>query len=363
MRLVRLATRGFRNLADPDLEFPAEGVALLGDNAQGKTNFLEAVGYPVLWRSLHRVPDQQVAAFGGEGFRVEATVATDSGSHALAAVYRTSGRRKQVEVDDAPAPKLTEAVGHWLAVAFLPADLQLASGPAGERRLYLDRMLALADGSYLRALSRYRAALAQRNAALRQRRADLARPFHAAMGAAGAEIVRTRLGWVAAHQEAFAEELAALGEAALAGLAYEGEADLADPGAWPEVLERSLEPDMGRGLTSTGPHRHELALRLDGRAVRAFGSTGQQRGAAIALKLLELRTLREARGVEPALLLDDIFAELDRERQDRLGRRLDADARQLFLSAPRPDELPAALARPVWTIRAGRITTHGGRQA
>ncbi len=361
MRLVHLTTRGFRNLADPDLGIPREGVALLGDNAQGKTNFLEAVGYPVLWRSLHRVPDQQVAAFGGEGFRVEATVTTGGASHQLAAVYRASGRRKQIEVDGAPAPRMTEAVGHWLAVAFLPADLQLASGPAGERRLYLDRMLALTGGTYLRALSRYRAALAQHNAALRQKRADLARPFHPVLGAAGAEIVQTRLAWAVAHREAFAEELAALGEPADAGIEYDGDEALADPAAWPAALERSVEHDLARGLTTIGPHRHELALTLGGRAVRAFGSTGQQRSAAIALKLLELRTLRDARGVEPALLLDDIFAELDRERQERLGRRLQAGDRQVFLSAPRPDELPRALARPVWTIRAGRITTDGGR--
>ena len=104
-----------------------------------------------------------------------------------------------------------------------------------------------------------------------------------------------------------------------------------------------------------GPHRDDLILEIGGRPLREFGSNGQQRGAAVALKLIELAALRTARGTEPALLLDDVFAAFDRERQRRLARRLlEAPDRQVFLTAPRLDELPPDLALPLWRIDAGK---------
>jgi DNA replication and repair protein RecF len=140
-------------------------------------------------------------------------------------------------------------------------------------------------------------------------------------------------------------------------LLYRGSEELADPSAWPAALEAVVPQDRVRGMTTIGPHRDDLALDIGGKALRDFGSTGQQRSAAVALKLLELTALRSACGSEPALLLDDVFAELDRERQRRLARRLLREGnRQVFVTAPRPDELPPDLALPVWTVDAGRLT-------
>jgi DNA replication and repair protein RecF len=105
-----------------------------------------------------------------------------------------------------------------------------------------------------------------------------------------------------------------------------------------------------------GPHRDDLRLEIGGRTIRDFGSTGQQRSAAIALKLLELATLREARDTEPALLLDDVFAELDDDRRERLAARLiGPEDRQVFLTAPRTEELPRGLTLEVWSVTDGRV--------
>jgi len=234
----------------------------------------------------------------------------------------------------------------------------LAGGGASERRRYLDRMLSLADRTYLRALLRYREALAQRNAALRQRRDDVAVACEPELARAGAVITATRAAWCTRMADRFAAELGGLGEAGASELRYRGTGDLADPAAWPDALRRAERRDRQLGLTTVGPHRDDLVLELEGRSLRAFGSTGQLRSGAIALRLLELETLRETRGLEPALVLDDIFAELDGDRQRRLAARLVGDEmRQCFVSAPRLDELPSALTLPRWDVDAGRVGT------
>lgn len=356
MRVSRVTARGYRNLADLVLDVPPAGAALLGRNGHGKTNVLEALTYPVLFRSFRGAPDADVAAHGGPGFAVTVAVDGPAGAHDVSAIYRRGGRPpKELAVDGAPIARLADGIGTWLAVAFLPEDTALASGGAAVRRAYLDRMLSLADGRYLQALSRYRAALAQRNAALKQRREAVARAFEAPLAVHGSAVTAARLAWAAPAEGRLAEELAAIGEPGRVALRYAGHAALADPAAWPAALDGARDRDAARGATSVGPHRDDLELLLGGRALREFGSTGQQRSAAIALRLLELETLRDARHDEPALVLDDVFAELDGERQRQLAARVLANGRQVFVSAPRRDELPDALALAVWTVTSGTV--------
>lgn len=353
MRLARLRLHGFRNIEDLDLRFPSRGVVLLGANGQGKTNLLEAIYYPVFFRSFHGAGDQELSRFGGPGFGLDAETEVPA---ARTMAVRFSGRKKQIEIDGSPALRLADHVGQWLAVAFLPQDLRLADGGAIERRRYLDRMLAIADRGYFVALAHYRAALAQRNSALKQGRPDLARAFDGALSRAGARIVAARFAWTEKSGGTLAQELAALGEPADIALTYGGNRELAEAGAWKPELEKSEQRDRARKSTSVGPHRDDLRIELNGHSAREFGSTGQQRTIAVALKLLELATLETARGAPPALLLDDVFAELDRERQQRLAQRLLGLAeRQVFLTSPREDELPPDLDLPVWRVQQGRV--------
>lgn len=357
MRLVALETTGFRNLADGPVEFPPQGVVVTGANGQGKTNLLEAAGYPVLFRSLRGALDSELVRFESAGFRVAIRFTDGAREREATAGYAVFGRKKRLTLDGAEAPRLVDAAGAWLTVAFQPGDVSLSSGAATVRRQYLDRVLALADRRYLVALSRYRAALAQRNAALRQQRSDLASAFDAPLAEAGARLVAARIGWVAGHAEAMAVELVALGERDEVELEYQGNPALAEAGAWPAELARVADRDRARGMTTIGPHRDDLVLRLGGRRLRDYGSTGQQRSAAIALRLLELDTLTASRGQTPVLLLDDAFAELDGERQQRLARRILGPDRggQVLITAPRSGELPGKIELPVWRMREGRV--------
>ena len=361
MRAERIVARGFRNLADLDLPLPSAGAVFLGPNGHGKTNLLELLYYPVLFRSLRGARDGEVARHGEAGFSLTLTLAGGPRPHELGTTFRSAGKQKRILLDGAVPERLGEAIGRWLAVAFLPTDLRLVQGPAAGRRQYLDRVLSLADRAYLAALTRYRAALAQRNAALRQRRADLAGAFDGPLASAGADLVRRRVAWVSGCAERFTAEAEELGELEPLSLRYRGDAALGDEARWPAALERAAERDVALGMTTVGPQRHDLELRLGGRALKEVGSTGQQRTAAVALKLCERETLAEASGQEPALLLDDVFAELDRGRQERLAARLAGGAPQTFLTAPDAEDLPEPFHLEPLAVTAGQVSAAAGR--
>lgn len=352
MRAAALLVRGFRNLADTALEFPAGPVVLLGPNGHGKTNLLEAVAYPVLFRSLLGSRDRDVARHGGPGFHV---TVTRSDGVAIGATWEAATGRKRVTVDGIDHPRITDAIGAWLAVAFLPSDLALVQGGAAERRRWIDRMLSLAHPSYLSVLLRYRAALAQRGAALRRGDARVATAFDQALGNTGSAVMAARHEWMMNAEAMLREELEALGEPLEVTLRYRGDDALTDVEAWRERLQGSIDRDLRRGQTHVGPHRDELSIGLAGHGLREFGSTGQQRTAAIALRLLEHATLARRIGAPPALLVDDIFAELDGERQERLAVRLQRLDAQLLVTAPRTEDVPSLLEAPRWHVRDGSI--------
>ena len=365
MRAERIVARGFRNLADLELLLPPARGVFLGPNGHGKTNLLELLYYPVLFRSLRGTLDREVTRHGEAGFQLRLSGSSGQsgaitrGDWQVTVDFSAAEKQKRVVVDGSPAERLSDAVGLWLAVAFLPTDLQLVQGPAALRRQYLDRVLALASRGYLRALDRYRRALAQRNAALRQQRSDLAAAFDGMLAEAGAEVIRLRLAWVREVNEGFQGECDGLGEPVSLRMQYRGDDSLAEAASWGSALERNRSRDLARGMTSVGPHRHDLELRLGSRLLREEGSTGQQRTAAIALKLCELATLESSARSCPALLLDDVFAELDQDRQERLSRRLAGGVTgipQTFLTSPRAGELPDSFPLDRFEVSQGGIT-------
>jgi DNA replication and repair protein RecF len=375
--LRSLALRDFRNLARADLAFPSAGVAIVGENGQGKSNLLEAIYYLHLLRSVRGARDVDVVRFGAPGFHVAAR-AEGGANHELAAGFERQGRRKRVKLDGAEPQRLSDALGALPCVLFSPADVELVAGAPSARRRYLDILLALSSRPYLAALQRYRHALAQRNAALRDAvRAGGARAeqrvavWEAPLAEHGAVLWRERVRWSASAGPRFASVCAAIGEQTPVGMRYttalepssHESADVA--AALAAALEQKRTLDVRRGLTHAGPHRDDLTLTLDGRELRAFGSAGQQRTAAIALRLLEGETLRERLDTAPILLLDDPFAELDVRRSARILELLaEHGMGQTLLTVPRETDIPPALTQLArWSIAGGIVHGGGGVRA
>lgn len=373
VELRTLSVRDFRNLRRLDLSPPPEGLAVVGENGHGKTNLLEAIYYLQLFRSARGARDQDVVRFGERVFRVAATLDVAGRPRSVSIGFDRQVKRKKVVVDDVEVPRLSDALGALPSVLFSPRDVEMVNGAPAERRRFLDVVLALTSRRYLTALQLYRASLARRNAALR----DAMRAGHGDVRAAaawepalarhGAVLWTERQAWVEQWAPEYARLCAAIGERAPAALRYASQ--LTPSGSVEEALLAALETrrpvDLRRGLTHAGPHRDDLELRLGDRDLRLFGSAGQQRTAALALRALEARTLRVAVGSLPLLLLDDPFAELDARRAARILALLaDGGLGQTVLAVPRADDIPPALTRLArFEITDGVLHAPGERPA
>lgn len=384
MVLSHLTLHHFRNLGVQELDLPPEGVAVVGENAQGKSNLLEAIYYLETLRSFRGARDDQLVAFQQPLFRVAAVVeegGVPGGSVQLSAAFQRQGRRKRVTLDGIEPERMGDALGQVGAILFSPSDVALVSDGPGERRRFLDIVLSLNAPGYLRALQRFRQVLAQRNAALRDGApSDLVRVWDGPLADAGAEVVAARARWIAGCAPAFSAYYAAVSGRGGASLAYrsnsmadetpgrgaDGEGRAGEPVGdlrerYRAALGDHLDRDRRMGTTTTGPHRDELLIRLEdegrGLDVRDYGSGGQRRTATLALRLVEADTVREARGSEPIILLDDVFAELDEGRSSRILELLDRPgAGQVILTAPRESDIRVRRdSLPRWSIEGGVV--------
>jgi DNA replication and repair protein RecF len=357
-RLDALAVRDFRNLARVELELPPTGMLVIGENGQGKTNLLEAIYYLQVLRSMRGARDQDVVRFGAEGFHLGARVASDRVSE-IGIGFEKSGKRKRVRLDGVVSERLSDAVGALPVTMFSPTDVELVAGGPAARRRFLDIMLAVTSPGYLRALQQYRAALVRRNAALRDaarhpgaRGEDRVAVWEAPLAEHGATLWAERDVWVNSASTRFTDLGRRIGGEAIA-MRYASAARLADAGSRRATLARSLEQqrstDVRFGLTRSGPHRDDLLITMRGddgsaRELRVFGSAGQQRTAAIALRLLEAAWLQERRGGPPVVLLDDPFAELDVPRTQRIVALLsEIGLGQTVLAVPRDSDIPGGM--------------------
>jgi len=403
MHLNRLSLTNFRNYTRLELSLPDRLLVLQGPNAQGKTNLLEAIHLLATGRSPRAVAERELINWLAlesslPYARLEADIGAGRDAQRLELVLELAANgggnpivRKQVRINGAPKRGL-DLIGRLRVVLFLPEDVSLVSGAPSERRRYLDIMLCQISPVYCRALAAYNRAVMQRNSLLRRLRDEGGDPaqldfWDEQLGESGSLIYNWRNNALRSlddmaglrHSELSGGERLHLmylpgfdpdrpvTEPAMSTQAVK-QARLAD-GQTPyqaisqaEVKQRMIERlhrlrrrEIAAGSSLAGPHRDDVAFVVDEHDLRLYGSRGQQRTAALALKLAELRFMRDETGDSPLLLLDDVMSELDATRRHSLLDALEEVTQALVTTTDWGDFAPEMLRQ------ARTMCVNGGR--
>jgi DNA replication and repair protein RecF len=356
VHLAQLKLRDFRNYARLDARFDPGFHLLLGDNAQGKTNVLEAIYLLSTLRSFRGVVGAQMVRHGQKGYFVGAKVVAQGDRDIK--LYWSAAERK-VSLEGQPVRRLADFLGVLRAVVFCSEDLQLVKGPAGQRRRYLDFLLAQTNPGYLPLRQRYAQALRSRNALLKQRAVD-----EAALDSFTQELVRSGEKIIALRRELL-PRLSPIARLAFRRIAREAEDLLMEyqpsaPGDLAVELAKSRPRERVFRSTVVGPHRDELSLLLDGKSAAKFASEGQKRSLALALKMAQAEYFTGIHGVPPVLLIDDVMGELDARRRSAFLPMLDRAHQasgQVFMTCTE-ENWPEELGREIhkWSVVRGGLT-------
>lgn len=324
MRAERLKLMGYRSYSRLDLA-PGAGLnVLLGENAEGKTNAIEAIFLCAFGRSHRTTKDAELVNHAMDAAYVGLDVSTYAGPRKIEIKFR-QGERKKVLLDGAPIPRMGELLGVCNVVMFSPEDLSLVKDGPEVRRRFLDMELSQLHNAYFYRLQQYNQALKQRNALLKEGAGamgpGLLAMWDEQLASLGAGIMQARAEFIPELAER-AERIHAEISGGREQLSVRYAPNVrAEEDAYQNILtslERCAAEDLRRGFTGAGPHRDELELKLSGAPARTFGSQGQQRTAALALKLAVLALIKEKKSEAPILLLDDVLSELDDSRQQLL---------------------------------------------
>lgn len=313
MRITQLTVDNFRNHKHTTLQL-SDGVnVLVGPNAQGKTNLLEAIYLSCVGRGWRAGRDSEMVQFGKERALVQVTALKNFGSVDIA-IQLGSGLKKSISINRVPITKVAELMGQINCIFFSPDELKLIKEAPVDRRRFMNIDISQIDKSYFYALARYNKILQQRNAYLKDNidSRELS-VWDTQLIAQGNILIEKRKAFIekltpyvkATHQELTNQQENIV-------LTYETCIDFA------RELAAARERDLRLRTTTVGPHRDDIAILINGQDVRIYGSQGQQRTVALSIKLAELNLFADITGERPILLLDDVFSELDSSRQSRL---------------------------------------------
>jgi DNA replication and repair protein RecF len=365
VHVSHLTLHGYRSYDSLEVPLTAGVTAFVGRNGQGKTNIVEAIDYLSRLTS-HRVSsDAPLVKQGGDQAVIRAVVVKD-GRDALIEVEINPGRSNRARVNRSALPRSRDLVGLVRTVLFSPEDLSLVKGEPSDRRRFLDDLMVLRTPRMTGVKADYERVLRQRNALLKNAIADRRRGaehFDSTLAVWDEQLVRLGAELVASRDALVAALVPLLGDAyaSVAKDAGRNEAtlryapsvplDQVEDGPVPRAaVEQSFRDELAgrrqeevqRGITLVGPHRDELVLSVGTLPVKGYASHGESWSYALAMRLASYDLLR-ADGDDPILILDDVFAELDTDRRDRLAE-LVSGAEQVLVTAAVPADIPAALS-------------------
>ncbi|MBF1695278.1 MAG: DNA replication/repair protein RecF [Selenomonas sp.] len=375
MQITELTLRSYRSYETLHLAFDPGVQIFLGANAQGKTNIIEALYYAAFGRSHRTSSDAELIRVGADGAHIGLSFRRHDVPGELSFTFARGARRRITYAGESLRQR--DLVGLLPMVLFSPEDLFLVKGAPALRRRYLDAELSQASPAYYGELLRYTRILKQRNAVLKDIRERLAAPddlppWDAQLAKSAAYIVTRRiaavaqLGALSARVQAVlaaGEELALAYEIAGAGAEDFAEDDMTEAlHVWyNKMLCEGRARDIARAATGVGPHLDDLVLRVGGMSLRSYGSQGQQRTGALALKLAELFYLQENIGEAPILLLDDVMSELDADRRRALLDFIRHEHIQTFITATDAAYFPAERMGTYRYVEAGTVRDEKSR--
>ena len=330
MVLKRLKCNGFRNLRDAEIQFAEDFNYITGENGAGKTNLLEAIFYAGNASSFRASEDRSLIRCGAESLRVEGAADRERSG----AVYADQ-TSKRMTLAGRPVSRISDFLG-WLSVTVMSIDdIWIVRGAPARRRAFLDWTIAKLSATYAADLAEYRRVVYQRNRFLQSGgdngHDELFEAFDERLIERGNEIYRKRAARLPEIKERFAE----FGRQFSAkGFALDYQSSCADMRLDPDLLRRVRPRELAIGQTMAGPHRDDLVLTIDGRAMRSYASEGEERAAAISLRLAEAEMIFRAKGERPVLLLDEVAAELDRVKREILQGLLQGQVFYASTQAP-----------------------------
>lgn len=334
MYLQHLYLRNFRNYLEQEVKFEAQKTIIVGDNAQGKSNLLEAVELLATLKSHRTSRDRDLVKEGTIASQIDATVQRAYSSTDLSLILRKQGRRT-AKLNHENLRRQMDFLGHLNAVQFSSLDLDLVRGSPENRRTWLDSLLIQLEPVYAYILQQYDRVLRQRNSLLRKLKKAEEKPsqdtltelalWDAQLAANGSRVTRRRsrgLQRLVPIAREWHARISGAKEVLEINYTPNVNCDRDEPEAvqtafLSRIRDRAM-PERQQGTTLVGPHRDEIELTIDRTPARFYGSQGQQRTLVLALKLAELELIEEVIGEAPLLLLDDVLAELDPSRQNQL---------------------------------------------
>ncbi len=363
MRIDALSLRGFRNYEEAEARFDAGVNLLVGDNANGKTNLLEAVYYLCAGKSFRTRREAELLRFGAEFAELQAEIFAEEREQNLRAVLFSGRRPRQLFRNGVKQKTAAQFTGTLKCVLFCPEDLQVLRHGAASRRRLLDDVICQLRPNYAAALSEYGRVLEEKSAILRERRGDLRvllPDYNLRLVQLGALLISYRARFLQSLGELsceFHREFS--GEKERLTLQYRTVSSVTDPFAPLDTLRGELSEHMAAhesaewdaGQCLSGPHRDDFIAEINDLPVAQFASQGQTRTASISLKLAERALVCRDCGEEPILLLDDVLSELDAARQDFVLNRLGGG--QIFITCCETDRLTQL--GTTYRIESGKI--------
>jgi DNA replication and repair protein RecF len=382
MHLTRLALTDFRSYVDVNVPLTPGVTIFSGHNGEGKTNLVEAVGYAATLASHRAAQDAPLIRKGADQAIIRAAIST-SANDALVEIELNAGRANRVRLNRTPLSRPRDVLGVLRTVLFAPEDLALVKGDPGERRRFLDDLLVAMAPRYAAVRADYDRVVKQRTALLKsagpkgapkgRQSSDAVTAtldvWDAHLARTGAELIVAREHLVAALRPPVENSYAAVAGDGRgpAGIEYRRSFESQDPeeathGERVRAAEQALKEallevrtsELDRGVCLAGPHRDELELSVRGLPARGYASHGESWSLALALRLASFDLLRAGRE-DPVLILDDVFAELDTGRRDRLAA-LVAEAEQVLVTAAVPEDIPSLLTGAHFRVSAGTLT-------